>query len=129
MSVSLSNVAAITVFIEDRQRSKQFYQNTFNLTPIFEDENSVAFKFDNTIINLLVSSEAHSLIAPATVAAADSGSRIQFTIDVPDVDAACAQLAEQGVALLNGPMNREWGVRTAAFADPDGHVWEIAQQL
>jgi catechol 2,3-dioxygenase-like lactoylglutathione lyase family enzyme len=33
------------------------------------------------------------------------------------------------VELLNGPLDREWGVRTAAFADPDGHVWEIAQEL
>jgi mannose-6-phosphate isomerase-like protein (cupin superfamily) len=27
------------------------------------------------------------------------------------------------------PMNREWGVRTASFTDPDGHIWEIAQKL
>ena len=34
----------------------------------------------------------------------------------------------RGVELLNGPLDREWGVRTAAFADPDGHVWEVAQE-
>ena len=28
-----------------------------------------------------------------------------------------------------GPIDRPWGVRTAAFADPDGYLWEIAQQL
>jgi catechol 2,3-dioxygenase-like lactoylglutathione lyase family enzyme len=55
--------------------------------------------------------------------------RAQLTVFVDDADAACAQLAEQGVTLLNGPLDREWGVRTAAFADPDGHVWEIAQPL
>jgi uncharacterized glyoxalase superfamily protein PhnB len=26
-------------------------------------------------------------------------------------------------------MDREWGMRTAAFADPDGHIWEFAQEL
>jgi uncharacterized glyoxalase superfamily protein PhnB len=26
-------------------------------------------------------------------------------------------------------MNRDWGMRTACFADPDGHIWEIAQEL
>ena len=31
--------------------------------------------------------------------------------------------------LLNGPVNRPWGVRTASFADPGGHIWEIAQEL
>ncbi len=38
-----------------------------------------------------------------------------------------AELDRRGVALLNGPVDRPWGVRTAAFADPSGHVWEIAR--
>jgi lactoylglutathione lyase len=41
----------------------------------------------------------------------------------------CAELAAAGVALLNGPVNRPWGVRTASFADPGGHIWAIAQDL
>jgi uncharacterized glyoxalase superfamily protein PhnB len=46
---------------------------------------------------------------------------------VDDVDAMCAELAERGVKLLNGPMDRPWGVRTASFMDPAGHIWEIAR--
>jgi uncharacterized glyoxalase superfamily protein PhnB len=26
-------------------------------------------------------------------------------------------------------MDRQWGQRTISFLDPDGHLWEIAQQL
>jgi uncharacterized glyoxalase superfamily protein PhnB len=48
-------------------------------------------------------------------------------VPVEDVDAAARGLAERGVTLLNGPVDRPWGVRTAAFADPAGHVWELAQ--
>ena len=84
---------------------------------------SVVFDFDGTLINLLQESEAPELIAPATVGA---GARMQFTISVDDVDATVAELRERGVDLLNGPMDRPWGIRTAAFADPAGHVWEIA---
>ena len=54
---------------------------------------------------------------------------MQLTVQVDDVDATCAALAERGVRLLNGPMDRPWGIRTAAFADPAGHVWEIAAPL
>ena len=50
-----------------------------------------------------------------------------FTIDVEDVGAMCVELMERGVKLLNGPMDRPWGVRTASFADPGGHIWEIAR--
>ena len=49
-----------------------------------------------------------------------------LTVNVEDVDAVCGVLAERGVALLNGPMDRPWGVRTASFSDPFGHIWEIA---
>jgi uncharacterized glyoxalase superfamily protein PhnB len=31
------------------------------------------------------------------------------------------------VDLLNGPMDRPWGIRTASFRDPGGHIWEIAK--
>ncbi len=29
----------------------------------------------------------------------------------------------------SGPADRDWGMRTATFADPGGHIWEIAQEL
>jgi catechol 2,3-dioxygenase-like lactoylglutathione lyase family enzyme len=129
MSESLKSVGAITLFVADPRASKAFYEMAFEVTAIFEDENSVVFKFDNTIINLLEIPAAHELIDPAPVAGPDSGSSFQLTIWVRDADAVCEQLASRGVALLNGPISRQWGVRTASFTDPDGHIWEIAQQL
>lgn len=71
--------------------------------------------------------EAPELIEPATVAAPDAGSRMVLTVDVDDVDAVCEQLTARGVELLNGPMDRPWGIRTASFRDPSGHIWEIAK--
>ncbi len=129
MSVSLKSVGAITLFVEDAQRSKSFYQDVFDLPVIYEDESSVAFRFENTIVNLLEIPAARDLIDPGAVAGRDAGSGFQLTIWVDDADAACAELAARGVQLLNGPMNREWGMRTASFTDPDGHIWEIAQEL
>jgi len=77
-------------------------------------------------VNLLKTGAAPELINPAAVASRAAGSRFQFTIGVDDVDAACAELATLGVELLNGPMNRRWGIRTASFTDPGGNIWEIA---
>jgi len=128
MSVSLKSVDVITLFVEDLPRSKSFYQDIFDLPILFEDENSAVFKFANTTVNLLKITAAHGLIEPAAVASREAGSRFQFTIHVDDVDTACTQLAQRGVPLLNGPVNRPWGVRTASFTDPAGHIWEIAQE-
>ena len=90
---------------------------------------AIAFDIGNTIINLLLEQEAEGLIGPAKVAAPDAGQRMQLTIWVEHADAVCGELARRGVTLLNGPMDRPWGMRTACFTDPDGYVWEIAQDL
>ncbi len=124
-----AGVGAITLFSEDLDRSKQFYQEVFGLPVAFEDDNSAVFKFDNTVINLLRTPAAHELIEPGTVASRAAGARFVLTIEVDDVDAVCAELASRGVTLLSGPINRPWGLRTASFTDPGGHVWEIAQDL
>jgi catechol 2,3-dioxygenase-like lactoylglutathione lyase family enzyme len=121
------NIFAITLFAEDLDATKRFYQEVFGLAVAFEDENSAVFNFGNTLINLLAAGEAPELIEPARVASPDAGARLQLTLKVDDVDAVCAELAARGVQLLNGPLDRPWGVRTAAFSDPAGHIWEIAQ--
>lgn len=120
-------IGAITLFVEDLDATKQFYREVFGLPVTFEDADSAVFKFGDTLINLLKASAARELVEPAEVADREVGSRFQFTIEVDDVDATCAELAKRGVELLNGPMDRPWGVRTAAFQDPAGHIWEIAK--
>jgi len=122
-----SGISAITLFVEDLAATKQFYQDVFGLPVHYQDDASAVFNFGNTLINLLKVSEATSLIAPAAVGGSDAGARYQFTITVDDVDATCAELIERGAKLINGPMDRPWGIRTACFADPAGHIWEIAK--
>lgn len=119
-------ISAITLFVEDLEAAKRFYQDVFDTELKFEDEASAVFGFGDTLVNLLRTSAAEELIGPAVVAPREAGSRLQFTLDVDDVDAMCAELARRGVELINGPMDRPWGVRTACFADPAGHIWEIA---
>lgn len=120
-------IAAITLFVEDLEAAKRFYREVFELPVVFEDDNSTVFRFGETLVNLLEASEAPALVEPAAVASRDAGVRFQLTLGVDDVDATCAKLKERGVDLLNGPMDRPWGIRTASFRDPGGHIWEIAR--
>jgi catechol 2,3-dioxygenase-like lactoylglutathione lyase family enzyme len=120
-------IGAITLFVEELDAAKQFYRTTFGLPVIFENEDSAVFKIGGTLINLLRIESANELIEPAQVAKRGAGSRHVFSIEVDDVDAMCAQLTARGVKLLNGPMDRPWGIRTASFQDPAGHIWEIAK--
>ena len=121
-----TGIGTITLFVEDLEAAKQFYRKVFGLPVTFEDGDSAVFKFGNTLVNLLKITAASELIEPAKVASRGAGSRFVFTLDVDDVDAMCAELIARGVELLNGPMDRPWGVRTASFVDPGGYIWEIA---
>jgi lactoylglutathione lyase len=105
MIQALSNVEVITLFVEDLQAAKAFY------------------------LDVLHVSEAHALVEPAPVATRDAGARLMLTIAVEDANAVCGELRRHGVELLSGPIDRSWGRRTAAFADPAGNAWEIAQVL
>lgn len=120
-------IGAITLFEEQLETAKRFYQEVFGLPVVYEDENSAVFRFGETLINLLQATEAPTLVAPATVGSPGAGVRQQLTLGVEDVDAMCAELERRGVELLNGPMDRPWGIRTASFRDPGGHIWEIAR--
>jgi catechol 2,3-dioxygenase-like lactoylglutathione lyase family enzyme len=122
-------IAAITLFVEDLPSAREFYAEALGLRLVFEDEASAVFDAGSTVINLLAITQAPELIAPATVAPREAGSRYLLTIEVDDVDATCAALTSRGVALVNGPMDRPWGRRTASFSDPAGHMWEIAAKL
>lgn len=129
MIKGLNKVDVITLFVEELDPAKAFYQDVFGLEVVYSDDVSAVVKLDNLLINLLHKGNAPTLVEPTAVAEPGSGAPLLLTIEVPDANAACAELEKHGVKLLNGPIDRPWGRRTAAFADPAGNVWEIAQVL
>ena len=128
MSFSVRKVDVINLFAEDLAGTRSFYQEVLGLPLAFQDENVAVFRLENTMICLRDVSEATGLIAPMAVASPRAGSRSLLAVFVDDVDAACAELAQRGV-VINGPEDRPWGMRTASFADPAGHLWQIGQDL
>ncbi|WP_375387662.1 VOC family protein [uncultured Amnibacterium sp.] len=125
MDVS-AGLFAITLVVEDLEETKAFYARAFGQEVAFEDADSAVFRVGATMVNLLRSTAAPTLIDPAPIGSGD-GVRAVYTVQVDDVDGAAAQLQAAGVALLNGPMDRPWGPRTVSFRDPAGNVWELAR--
>ena len=120
-------LSAMTLFTEDLAAAIAFYRAFLQADPVWGDPVSSVFKASETMINLLQVSAVPELIAPATMAA--PGIRAVYTLAVADVDAQAARLAAAGLVLLNGPMDRPWGIRTLSLADPSGHIWELAAPL
>jgi catechol 2,3-dioxygenase-like lactoylglutathione lyase family enzyme len=124
----LKRLEVITLFAEDLAATKAFYSDVMGLSTVYEDEVSAVFQLENLMINVLHVAQAPTLVEPVEVAG-PGGARQLLTIEVDDADAVCAELEAHGVKILNGPVDRPWARRTAAFADPAGNVWEVAQVL
>jgi catechol 2,3-dioxygenase-like lactoylglutathione lyase family enzyme len=130
MSVTLKRIDAVVLFVTDLERAKLFYRDTLGLSMNFEDDASAAFNFDNTLLILLSIAGAHDLLSSEAVAGQrPAGASSQLVAFVEDVDAVHAELVAKGVEFIREPIDREWGLRTAHFKDPDGHIWEISHSL
>lgn len=120
---------AITMFVADLAASKTFYRDALGWEIAWEDPQSVGFDAGGAFLNLLLESESADLIAPAPAAQPGGGQHFMLSIFVENTDAALSALAERGVTPINGPIDRPWGMRTACITDPDGYVWELAQEI
>lgn len=124
-----AELEVMTLFVEDVDAAKAFYVDVLGTEVLFADEGSAVVKLANLMINLLGIDNAPTLVEPMPVGAAGVGARALYTIRVANADAAHEELTARGAVFLNGPIDRPWGRRTAAFADPAGNVWEIAEVL
>ena len=121
-------IGALNLIVGDIDRSTAFYTEVFGMPAQHKDEDSAIFRFKDTYVFLQRSAAHEDAPAGEVLDLAERGVG-QFAIIVEDVDAVRAELDEQGVAVISGPVDRDWGMRTMTFADPGGHTWEIAQEL
>lgn len=126
---NFAELEVVTLFVEDVEAAKRFYVDVLGTEVVFADEGSAVVKLSNLMINLLRVDNAPTLVEPMQVGGPTAGARALYTIRVDDADAAFEELTRRGATFLNGPVDRPWGRRTAAFADPAGNVWEIAEEL
>jgi catechol 2,3-dioxygenase-like lactoylglutathione lyase family enzyme len=130
MAQSLKAVNVITLFVEDHQRSREFYERVFGVAAVDEGHGTVILAFDNLFVRLLARDEAENeMLGQVRLADANAGASSQLAVFVDDADALCAELAQHGVSIIFGPIDRPWGVRNAAFGDPDGHIWVISADI
>jgi len=118
------NLFAITILVKDLEASREFYGEKLNLQELYKDDVSTVFKAGGTMINILRDTQAEELIAPATLS--NNNTRTMFTLKCQEIDKAAEELKALNITILNGPIDRPWGVRTLSFQDPDGIIWELA---
>lgn len=120
-------ISLITLGVADLTRARAFYERMgFKASSVGGDE--VVFLQAGPLALSLFPRE--NLAADAGVAAAGSGFRgIALAHNVRtqgEVDAVIAEAVGAGGALVKPARDAPWGGRSGYFADPDGHLWEVA---
>jgi len=129
MGAAFNDVGAVILFVEDLQRSRAFYHGVLGLDVQFEDADSVGFKIEGMAFIVLQVDRARVQLQGEPTATPRAGATAFLTTFTEDADALHADLVRRGVTFFQEPAEQPWGMRTAYFKDPDGHVWEIAQPV
>lgn len=111
----------------------RFYRDVMGFNPNFGTEEDTYADFEVGAVNISLFDKAEMSEALGTSAMpvqADMQDTICLTFSVESVDDFCKHVREKGVTLLTEPTDHaDWGIRTAHFRDPDGHLIEINQLL
>lgn len=121
------HLSLVTLGVADVARSRAFYEG-LGLAAAAGDTPQVAFFDMNGTLLALFGREA--LAEDANVPHEGSGFRaISCAFNLASeaaVDRAFAFVAAKGGRVVRPPRKVFWGGYSGYFADPDGHLWEIA---
>jgi catechol 2,3-dioxygenase-like lactoylglutathione lyase family enzyme len=120
-------ISLITLGTHDLARAVQFYEDGLGL-PRFPMEGDVAFfTLDGSWLGLY---GWEALAADAGVPADGQGFRgvaLAHNVDSRDeVDRLLERAVDAGATLVRPAGDTDWGGYSGYFADPDGHLWELA---
>lgn len=129
MGAAFSEIGAVILFVQDLHRSRAFYHDVLGFDVQFEDDDSVGFDIKSMAFIVLQVDRARVQLQNEPATTPRAGASAFLTSFTDDVDVLHADLAGRGIEFFQPPTDQPWGMRTAYFKDPDGHVWELAQPI
>jgi catechol 2,3-dioxygenase-like lactoylglutathione lyase family enzyme len=126
------SISFVTFAVRDFSRELAFYRDVLGSEPFNVVEDTIAFFNVGSNVGSLVFS-----LCEYKELSADVGSElatqpplgVTLALNVPDesaVDDLFAQLRAAGTTIVKQPVRASWGGYSGYFADPEGHLWEIA---
>ena len=121
-------ISMITLGVEDLEAAVTFYQQGLGLSRMEPYSDEIAFfDLNGTWLGLY---PWEKLAEDATVPPEGTGFRgVALAHNVKskeEVNALIAQAVEAGATLVKEAQDVFWGGYSGYFADPDGHLWEVA---
>ncbi len=112
----------VAITTQDFDRLVSFYQIGLGLQPsqVWPGDQGRAFVLDLGRATLEIFDEKQAQTIDQIEVGHQTGGRVRFALQVPDLDAAIERLRAHGATMVHPPVRTPWGDRNARFADPDG---------
>src|SRR5262249_6931842 len=127
MNAPTARLTLLTLGVKDIATSAAFYEALGFRRKARSSDGVAFFEAGGLILSLW---SAEQLAEDAQVALEGGGFRavsLAWNCASPEeVDAALERVVTLGAKLLRPPQQVFWGGYTGYFADPDGHIWEVA---
>ncbi len=119
-------VSIITLGVRDLARSERFYA-ALGWQPKQRQEGIIFYQLNGLALGLFgLEALAEDQGRPGAQLGTGAMALAQNFLTDADVDAAYARALEAGAQPLKSPQKVFWGGYSGYYADPDGHVWEVA---
>lgn len=119
-------VTLITLGVEDLERSRKFYA-ALGWEPVPGPPEVIFYRMDGMALGLFgTTALAEDQGRPGTRLGTGAVTLAQNFATEAEVDAAYDAALKAGAEPLKRPQKVFWGGYSGYYADPDGHVWELA---
>ena len=122
-------ISMITLGVRDLATSVRFYEQGLHLPrmPLDTDADVAFFPLQGTWLGLYPRDALAEDVGVAARGKGFTGVTLAHNVDSRDaVDQVLAQAVTAGARLIKPPQKTSWGGYSGYFADPDGHLWEVA---
>jgi catechol 2,3-dioxygenase-like lactoylglutathione lyase family enzyme len=127
---SVSGILETALYVEDLQRSTQFYQSLFGMELLAADERLSALSVAGRQVLLLFRKKAslHPTVLPGgTIPPHDGDGHLHMAFAIPATELeAWEDLLREKKVPIESKVAWERGGQSLYFRDPDGHVIELA---
>ena len=122
-------LSIVTLGVADLDRSRRFYLDGLGWEQLEQPSDEIVFiQMPGVAFALYpIAALAEDIGVPVPVGPAPGALTLAYnTRSEAEVDAALATAVAAGARLIKAAQKVFWGGYSGYFADPDGHLWEVA---
>jgi catechol 2,3-dioxygenase-like lactoylglutathione lyase family enzyme len=120
-------LSLVTLGVADLERARRFYEDGLGWRHAGNAKDVYFFQSPGMVVALWRRADLASDAGVPDDGRGFPGVALAHNVrQRPDVDAVIAEVRAAGGEVLKPPQDTFWGGYSAYFADPDGHIWEVA---